>query len=207
MPVAEMMANFWDERYQAEPFLFSTKPNSFLVEQITGNPRPGHKAALAVGDGEGRNGVWLAEQGWHVTSLDYAAEGIAKTQRLAQERGVSIDTVCADASTWTFPAERYDLIVLLYFHLPRDAAIRAHQGCRKALKHGGRLILEGFRKQQMPLTSGGPKVEDWMYSAEEITSDFGTLDASVNRAVGRVLREGRLHGSAAVYQFAGTKAD
>ena len=202
MPIAEMKASFWDERYERERFLFSTKPNPFLVEQA-GNP-PGR--ALAVGDGEGRNGVWLAEQGWDVTSLDYSAAGIAKTQRLAAQRDVELETVCADASQWDFPQSTFDLIVLFYFHLPRAAAKLAHAGCVAALKPGGRLILEGFRKEQMPLTSGGPRVEDWMYSASEINEDFGTLDARINRAVGRVLREGRLHGSAAIYQFVGQKA-
>ena len=200
--MAEMKASFWDERYQKDRFLFSTQPNPFLVEQA-GNP-PGR--ALAVGDGEGRNGVWLAEQGWSVTSLDYSPEGIAKTQRLAAQRGVAVETVCADASQWAFPEAAFDLIVLFYFHLPRAAAKVAHAGCVRALKPGGRVILEGFRKEQMPLTSGGPRVEDWMYSAQEISEDFGTLDASINRAVGRVLREGRLHGTAAIYQFVGHKA-
>lgn len=201
-PKAEMKSEFWDERYIKDRFLFSTEPNPFLVAQTpaaTGR-------ALAVGDGEGRNGVWLAEQGWSVTSLDYSAEGIAKTKSLALRRGVALDTVCADASAWDYPAETFDLIVLLYFHLPREAAIRAHAGCMQALRPGGRLVLEGFRKEQMPLTSGGPRVPDWMYSAEEVHADFGALTPVIDRAVGRVLREGRLHGSAAVYQFVGEKA-
>lgn len=206
MPIAEMKSDFWDERYRQDRYLFSTQPNAFLLDQVKEPPETGQNRALAVGDGEGRNGVWLAERGWQVTSLDYAAEGIAKTERLAALRGVSLTTVCADASTWAFPEEQFDLIVLFYFHLPREAAIRAHAGCVRALKPGGRLLLEGFRKQQMPLSSGGPKVEDWMYAADEIQSDFGVLEATVDRAVGRVLREGRLHGSAAVYQFAGRKA-
>ena len=171
MPIAEMKSDFWDERYRQNRFLFSTQPNAFLLDQVKEPPETGQNRALAVGDGEGRNGVWLA-----------------------------------DASTWAFPEEQFDLIVLFYFHLPREAAIRAHAGCVRALKPGGRLLLEGFRKQQMPLSSGGPKGEDWMYAADEIQSDFGVLEATVDRAVGRVLREGRLHGSAAVYQFAGRKA-
>jgi SAM-dependent methyltransferase len=202
-PAAQMNPSFWDERYQKGRFMFSTKPNAFLVEQV---PEKGGKA-LAVGDGEGRNGVWLAEQGWSVTSLDYSQEGIAKTQQLATQRGVALETICADASQWDYPEAHFDLIVLFYFHLPREPAKVAHRGCLKALKPGGRLILEGFRKEQMPLLSGGPRVEDWMYSAEEINEDFGMLDARINRAVGRVLREGRLHGSAAIYQYVGQKAD
>lgn len=183
--------------------MFSTNPNAFLVEQV---PEKGG-TVLAVGDGEGRNGVWLAEQGWAVTSLDYSAEGIAKTETLAAQRGVTLETVCADASQWDYPEAHFDLIVLFYFHLPREAAKVAHRGCVKALRPGGRLILEGFRKEQMPLSSGGPRVEDWVYSAEEINEDFGTLDARISRAVGRVLREGRLRGSAAVYQYVGHKAE
>ena len=84
-PTAQMNPSFWDERYQKDRFMFSTNPNAFLVEQV---PEKGG-TVLAVGDGEGRNGVWLAEQGWAVTSLDYSAEGIAKTETLAAQRGVT----------------------------------------------------------------------------------------------------------------------
>jgi len=196
-----MQPEFWDQRFQKDRYMFSTEPNAFLADHAgaaTGR-------ALAVGDGEGRNGVWLAEQGWQVTSLDYSEEGIVKTKTLAERRGVTLDTVCADASTWEYPEATFDLIVLLYFHLPREAAIKAHAGCFRALKPGGRLLLEGFRKEQMPLLSGGPRVADWMYSSEEIHADFGMLEPLVDRAVGRVLSEGRLHGSAAVYQYIGQK--
>lgn len=198
-----MNPEFWNHRFQHEHYMFSRQPNAFLVDFEGRTTVKGR--AFAVGDGEGRNGVWLAEQGWDVTSLDYSADGVAKTEKLAKERGVTVETVCADASTWDYPAEAFDLIVLLYFHLPRDAAMRAHAGCVKALKPGGYLLLEGFRKEQVGLLSGGPGVAEWMYSAEEINEDFGALNSLINRPVGRILREGRLHGSAAVYQFIGQK--
>jgi len=201
--MAEMNPDFWNHRFQHDHYMFSRQPNAFLVEVEAARTDKGR--ALAVGDGEGRNGVWLAEQGWAVTSLDYSSDGVKKTERLAQERGVAVETICADASTWDYPAEAYDFIVLLYFHLPRDAAKRAHAGCLKALRPGGHLLIEGFRKQQVGLLSGGPGVADWMYSAEEIDADFGLLEPLTHRAVGRVLREGRLHGSAAVHQFLGRK--
>ena len=193
------------------PLLF-TRHAAAIVASHCASPRRSAKNlrldhAGRFGDGEGRDGVWLAEQGWSVTSLDYSQEGIAKTQQLATQRGVALETICADASQWDYPEAHFDLIVLFYFHLPREAAKVAHRGCVKALRPGGRLILEGFRKEQMPLSSGGPRVEDWVYSAEEINEDFGTLDARISRAVGRVLREGRLHGSAAVYQYVGHKAE
>ena len=203
MAIAEMNPEFWNHRFQHEHYMFSRQPNAFLVDFEGKTTVKGR--ALAVGDGEGRNGVWLAEQGWDVTSLDYSADGVAKTEKLAEERGVTVETVCADASTWDYPAEAFDLIVLLYFHLPRDAAQRAHAGCVEALKPGGHLLLEGFRKEQVGLLSGGPGVAEWMYSAEEINEDFGALNPLINRPVGRILREGRLHGSAAVYQFIGQK--
>ena len=203
-PAAQMNPSFWDERYQKGRFMFSTKPNAFLVEQV---PEKGGKA-LAVGDGEGRNGVWLAEQGWSVTSLDYSQEGIAKTQQLATQRGVALETVCADASQWDYPEAHFDLIVLFYFHLPREPAKVAHRGCVKALRPGGRLILEGFRKEQMPLLARAGRV--WRIGCiqrKRSTRTLALLDARINRAVGRVLREGRLRGSAAVYQYVGHKAD
>ena len=198
-----MNPEFWNHRFQHEHYMFSRQPNAFLVDFEGRTTVKGR--TLAVGDGEGRNGVWLAEQGWDVTSLDYSADGVAKTEKLAKERGVTVETVCADASTWDYPTEAFDLIVLLYFHLPRDAAQRAHAGCVNALKPGGHLLLEGFRKEQVGLLSGGPGVAEWMYSAEEINEDFGALKPLINRPVGRILREGRLHGSAAVYQYIGQK--
>ena len=96
-------AAFWDERYKGEDFAFGTAPNEFLVSQVHHlNPR---LRVLVPGDGEGRNGVWLAEQGLIVDTVDVSPLGVAKARNLAKERGVEINATLADLLTWAWPHE------------------------------------------------------------------------------------------------------
>ena len=96
-------AAMWDARYEPASYAYGEAANAFLVAQA---PRfkPGMRA-LVPGDGEGRNGVWLAQQGLVVDTLDLSAQGVAKARRLAAARGVSVNAAQADALTWTWPRE------------------------------------------------------------------------------------------------------
>jgi 2-polyprenyl-3-methyl-5-hydroxy-6-metoxy-1,4-benzoquinol methylase len=144
----------WDERYAGGDFQFGDAPNEYLVAQSR-RFRPG-MAALAVGDGEGRNGVWLARQGLEVTWLDWSGVGMAKAREMAATQGVALKTVVADASAWDWPEARFDVIAWIYVHLPPHDRARATAGCRRALKPGGLLVLECFSPAQQGRRSGGP---------------------------------------------------
>ena len=183
-------AEYWDQRYGCEEYGFGTKPNAYLHSQ-------GHRllpvmSTLVPGDGEGRNGVWLAEQGLEVTTLDLSAVGAAKARRIAELRGVSIDARQADLRTWVWPNERYDLVALLFVHFDVEGRAVLHRKMLAALKPGGLLIIEGFHPDRF-----GPKAEPGAlgrhYSPSLLRADFaGAQELELSDAL-TTLAEGDWH--------------
>ena len=120
----------WNARYAGEDYLFGTAPNRFLAAQAHRLPPCGR--ALCIADGEGRNGVWLAQQGLAVTSVEFAPAAIAKARRLAAQRGVAIDIVQADLATWDWGAPRFDVVVGVFFQFAGPiCGRRSSGGCRR----------------------------------------------------------------------------
>jgi SAM-dependent methyltransferase len=164
----------WDERYAGGAFQFGEAPNLFLLEQAQ-RLRRGMRA-LSVGDGEGRNGVWLAEQGLEATALDWSSVGLAKAQALASRRGVGITTVVADLSCWDWPEKRFDLIAWIYVHLPPEDRAAACAGVLRALAPGGLLVMECFTPAQEGRRSGGPKDPSLLWSRALVEQHFAGLE-------------------------------
>jgi SAM-dependent methyltransferase len=198
-------AAFWNERYRGEEFAFGTAPNEFLVSQAH-HLKLGLRA-LAPGDGEGRNGVWLAEQGLIVDTVDVSPLGVARAKRLAEERGVEINATLADLLTWTWPGDAYDVVAALYIHFFDSDRPRMHRAMLDALKPGGVLILEAFRPEQLELQkmhrSGGPKTADMLYSKAKLAEDFTGLSILHLEEAVVELAEGHRHsGRAAIIRAA-----
>lgn len=160
----------WDSRYAASQDLFGDKPSPLLIEYRS-LMRPG-MAALAIGDGEGRNGLWLAEQGLHVLSVDLSPHALARAQARAEARQLELATVCADVLEWDWPVAAFDLVACIFVHFPsahRPAVLRA---MRAALKPGGLMILEAFHRDQAALGTGGPSDPDLLYTLPELEAAF-----------------------------------
>ena len=136
---------------------------------------PTSSIALALGDGEGRNGVFLAKLGLHVTSVDLSEVGLSKARDLAAKRGVSIQTVQADLKDYEISPESQDLIVSIYCHLTDIIRRLVHSRAERALKPGGLFILEAFHHLQLKYQSGGPKTTDLLYDADVLLGDFRVL--------------------------------
>ncbi|MDO9499700.1 methyltransferase domain-containing protein [Falsiroseomonas sp.] len=164
----------WDERYQGGDFQFGQAPNRYL-ESLVPWLRPGMRA-LALGDGEGRNGAWLAGQGLVTTSLDWSLVGSAKAAALAATRGVALETVTADASAWAYPDSSFDLVAWIYLHLPPADRAAAAAGALRALAPGGLLALECFTPAQQGRRSGGPKMPELLWSRAIVEDLFGGLE-------------------------------
>ena len=164
----------WDSRYAGGDFQFGEAPNDFLRAQ-SWRFQPGMRA-LAAGDGEGRNGVFLAEQGLDVTSLDWSATGIAKANALAARRGVPLRGVVADLAAWDWPASSFDLIAWIFVHLPPADRAAAASGVLRALAPGGLLVLECFTPAQEGRRSGGPKDPSLLWSRAIVEDCFGALE-------------------------------
>jgi len=163
----------WDERYQTPEYIFGDQPCQWLIMNQHRLPQSGR--ALALGDGEGRNGVFLAELGFEVTSVDLSEVGLNKARDLARKRGVTIQTVQADLEHYEIEAESQDLIVSIYCHLPDAIRKLVHERAEVALKPGGLFILEAFHHSQLKYQSGGPKTTDLLYDLDALLGDFQTL--------------------------------
>lgn len=185
------MSEFWDRRYAGEAYAYGTEPNAFLRSQRHRLPRSG--SCLAVGDGEGRNGVWLAEQGLRVLSVDASAVGLGKARALADSRGVRLETGQTDLTTWTWPRSAYDCVIAIFVHFPPADRARMHQAMYDALKPGGTLILEAFTPDQLQLKSGGPPVRDMLYTPAMLRSDFASGQIVMLEETKTELQEGFYH--------------
>jgi cyclopropane fatty-acyl-phospholipid synthase-like methyltransferase len=165
---------FWDKRFAAEDYLFGTAPNAFLAAQRE-RLRPG-QTALAIADGEGRNGVWLAEQGLDVLSIDFSPAAQEKARRLAERRGVTLRLERADLATWRWDAAHYDVVAAIFFQFAAPALRdKIFAGIKQTLAPGGLLILQGYRPEQLKYGTGGPKQVENLYTAELLRGAFGDL--------------------------------
>lgn len=198
MPMTDRVsraAAMWDERYRAEHYAYGLEPNAFLAAQ--GQRLKAGMRALAPGDGEGRNGVWLAAQGLEVDTLDLSALGVAKARRLADERGVSINAIEGDALQWDWPEARYDLVALIFLHLVEPERRALHAKALAALKPGGLIVLEAFRPEQIERQAagarGGPRDAALLYPLEALRADFSGEDILLLEAAEAPMEEGVLH--------------
>lgn len=162
----------WDERYDTPEYVFGQQPCQWLVMNAHRIPNAGR--ALALGDGEGRNGVYLAGLGLAVTSVDLSAVGLAKAQQLAASRGLSLETIQADLAEYVPEPNAFTLACSIYTHLPSPVRETIHRRVEAALQPGGLFIMEAFHHMQLQNenASGGPKTIDLLYAIDDLLSDF-----------------------------------
>lgn len=193
----------WDERYSEPGYTYGTEPNDFLVAMADRIPLG---SLLSLGEGEGRNGVYLASRGYSVTGVDGSPVGLRKAAQLAAERGVTLSLIEADLSTFQIEPNAWEGIVACYCHLP--AAIRAplHRAAVRGLKQGGVFLLEGFSKEQLTRDTGGPKSLDMLFDLDELRQELAGLDNRHGVTLEREVREGSHHtGLASVVQILGVR--
>ena len=167
-----MNREHWDERYGTEELIWKAEPNRFLVEELDALV-PGR--ALDVACGEGRNAVWLASKGWRVTGADFSRAGLAKAQRLATDRGVEVTWVEADVVEWRPATASFDLVVVMYLHLPAEQRRRALAHAAAALAPGGVLLVVGHDTSNLLKGTGGPQDPAVLFTPEEIVEDLSGL--------------------------------
>ena len=182
----------WNARFAREDYLFGEEPNAFVCAQAHWLPRGG--SVLCVADGEGRNSVWLAEQGFHVTAFDFASNAVAKARRLAQRRKVSVSHELGDAYTWPWSSKRYDALVAVFIQfLPPVERDKVFARMQSAVAPGGLFLVEGYRPEQVAYRTGGPPRREHMYTREWLEATFAGWDILVLEAYDAVLREGQAH--------------
>jgi cyclopropane fatty-acyl-phospholipid synthase-like methyltransferase len=195
----------WETRYAAPDFIFGTAPNAFLKEQAH-LLRKG-QSALSIADGEGRNGVFLAEQGLDVLSLDFSPQAQAKVRKLAAERGVKLRIEQADVIEWNYPADTFDMVAAIFiqFAAPAERA-KIFAGIKRTLKKGGLLLMQGYTPKQLDYKTGGPPHLDHLYTREMIEAVFGDFAKLDIREHERAISEGTHHvGMSALIDIVATK--
>lgn len=188
-----MTDGFWDTRYGAsDDYVFGILPARPLVA-IRGLLPEGRRA-LAIADGEGRNSVWLAEQGFQVTAFDASLVGLDKARALASKRGVTVDYRRSDIATWDWDARPYDLVVGVFFQfLPPDDRARVFAGINRAVAPGGTLYMLGYTPEQIARGTGGPPDPRHMYTEDLLRDAFAGLDIRRLRSWDEDLDEGHGH--------------
>ncbi|WP_026757625.1 SAM-dependent methyltransferase [Sediminimonas qiaohouensis] len=194
----------WEERYSTPDYVFGKDPAQFLTEHM--HLLHAGQTALCVADGEGRNSVFLAQQGLQVTALEYAPSAIAKAQNLAKAAGVSIDIQEADVLRHHW-ADQYDAVlgIFIQFAGPEERE-QLFTGMKRSVRPGGLMLLHGYTPEQIAYGTGGPPHAENMYTNGQLATDFDGWDILENRAYERDVQEGRGHsGHSALIDFVARK--
>jgi SAM-dependent methyltransferase len=176
----------WDERFSADGYLFGTDPNAFLSRSAQ-LIAPGGRV-LAVADGEGRNGVWLAQQGFAVHAVEGSRVAIEKSIALAAHSSVGLASSSAelapgtiwheqaDLMAWDWPSAAYDAVAAIFIQFATPSQRQAlFAGMAAALRPGGVLLLEGYHHRQLQYGTGGPSVLDQLYDEALLRTAFPSL--------------------------------
>jgi SAM-dependent methyltransferase len=195
----------WQKRFSAPEYVFGTAPNAFLKSQADRLPTSG--TALAVADGEGRNGVWLAERGLDVLSIDWSPAGQAKAAALAASRGVTLQMREVDVFTWAWPDAAYDVVAAIFIQFATPAEREGlFAGMRKALKPGGLLLMQGYRPEQLNFKTGGPSQVENLYTRALLEAEFAGFSELTINEHDSLTQEGSGHvGMAALIDLIGRK--
>lgn len=191
----------WDERYDQPGYLYGKEPNDFLREVASRIPTG---PVLCLAEGEGRNAVFLAEQGYDVTAVDQSTVGLAKAKRLAEERGVQIRTDVADLERYEIPPDTYAGIVSIWCHVPPPLRKRLHAAVVRGLVPGGAFVLEAYTPRQVGRGTGGPPVAELTMEPAALREELAGLKLALCEERERDVHEGEGHdGPSAVVRVLG----
>ena len=185
-------AQTWDARFSTEDYIFGTAPNAWLAQHRDLLPAGGR--VLAVADGEGRNSVWLAQQGMQVDAFDISPVGVAKANKLAQQANVAVNYQACGADNFDWKPETYDAVVAVFIQFAApDARARLFAHMKSALKPDGLILLQGYTPKQLDYKTGGPPNLDHLYTEALLRDAFGDMTILELHAYEAVLREGTQH--------------
>jgi len=198
-----MSKDFWNNRYSEQEFIYGTKPNEFFKGQID-KLKPGR--ALFLAEGEGRNAVYAAKLGWEVDAVDFSSSAKDKALKLAEIFKVKINFEECDLNEYKFKENHYDIIVMIFVHLPLDLRRNVFQNSIASLKQNGKMIIEVFSKEQLNNSSGGPQSIELLYSEDDLLGLARDLNIELIESRSINLDEGEYHkGKADVIRFVGEK--
>ncbi len=193
----------WDQRYDTDEYVYGTEPNDFLAS-VAGDIPVGR--TLCIAEGEGRNAVYLAQHGHQVVAVDASAVGLEKAGKLADERGVKIETLVQDLAHIEIEADSWDAVVSIFAHVPPAIRKPLHQKIVQGLRSGGMLVLEAYTPEQLELGTGGPPVAEMTMTLQALQQELDGLEFKHAVELQRDVIEGRFHtGKGAVVQVIAVK--
>jgi 2-polyprenyl-3-methyl-5-hydroxy-6-metoxy-1,4-benzoquinol methylase len=193
--IAKTRRQVWDERHTARDPIESHQPDPTLAD-VAGGLTPGRALDLASGDG--RNAIWLAAHGWDVTAVDFSAVGLERARASAEAAGVTIRWVNADLLEWRPGPRSFDLVAVMFLHLPADERTGIYARAAEAVAPGGRLLVVGHDRSNITHGVGGPQDPAVLFTATEIAHDLADLEVERAETVARDLGDGRRALDAAV---------
>lgn len=197
-------SEFWNERFKNQDYMYGVHVNDFLKEQAHRIEEGGKVLNLA--EGEGRNAVYLAEQGYDVRGVDFSAHGRDKAMKLAQQRNVVIAYELADLTTYDMGASNWDAIVSIFCHMHETERPGLYRSIKQALKPGGLFVQEVYNKKQLAYGTGGPGDPAHLGSLQELKEAFEGFEVILAQDIEREIHEGEFHfGNSAVTQFIARK--
>lgn len=198
-----MSKDFWNSRYSEQEFAYGTQPNAFLKEQLE---KIKSGSALFLGEGEGRNAVFAATIGWQADAVDFSSSAKVKALRLAEKNNVKINYEVCDLNEYQFKENYYDLVVMIFLHLPLELREKVFKDSINSLKRNGILLVEAFNKNQINNSSGGPQSLDLLYSENDVLDLVKDLRTETIESKSIELDEGAYHkGKADVIRYIGVK--
>jgi SAM-dependent methyltransferase len=184
------MENFWDQRYSEPGFAYGQDPNEFFKE-IIDDLEPG--SLMLPGEGEGRNAIYAARKGWKVFAFDQSSVAREKALAWAENEELSLDYRVEDLTSFSCTGQQFDLVAILYIHLPWVLRQSIHRQLAACLKPGGMLIMECFHKEQLLYGTGGPPVGDLLYHEDDLMEDFSSMDIIQCEKQIREIHQGKYH--------------
>ncbi|MGF2414866.1 class I SAM-dependent methyltransferase [Ferruginibacter sp.] len=197
------MSDFWNERYSEKEYVYGEAPNVFFATQLNTLPQG---TIILPCEGEGRNAVYAAAEGWKVNAFDSSEAGKIKAVQLADKRKLVIDYVIDDATAINYPENSVDVVAFIYAHFPVSIRTQIHRKAIQWLKPGGKIIIEAFNPDQLKNNSGGPKELSMLYTEEILKEDFQELQIECLQTLQTILSEGEYHqGVADIIRFVAVK--
>ena len=189
---ASKSAKVWNEIFDKPDYIFGTEPNDYLVGKK--DFLHAGKKVLMVADGEGRNSVWAAALGADVDAFDLSEKAVEKAEKLAAEKGVSVNYFVSGVNEWDWEEEKYDVVVVIFVQFATPN-MRSHlfANCIRTLKKGGLLILQGYTPKQLEYKTGGPQILEHLYTEEMLRGYFASLDIVELETYDAFISEGPRH--------------
>lgn len=180
---------FWNSKFSREGFLYGLKPNGFIASKIKSFPKDAK--VLCLGEGEGRNAIFLARRGFDVTAIDASDVGLDKLKQRAKEENLEIKTICMDLNHWEDDS-KYDVIVASFLHMYKKDRDKLFEKIDDCLNVDGLFVGEFFSQKQISYSSGGPKDLDLLYTVDDFKSHYTFSDGEVKEQI-TILDEGKGH--------------